>query len=136
MKFIIIFLLMCFTLKANSLIDQRQNSMNEIKELLQSSGAYIKGQKIDPTMAALYERISIIMLEFPTLFSAESLKSPSKANKNIIEEKPIFTKLAEDTSMLAAKARIAVMNHDMAMLLDSHHKLLNQCQTCHSRYRE
>lgn len=134
-KVIILFLFLLLSAQANDSINQRQDSMKKLKELVQSSNALLKEKKFNSQLAKIYQEIGILLDEFPDLFPKDSLISPSRAKPTILEDPLYFKQLAQEASRNASMAKSAIINKDMSLFFNSNQKLLDQCNTCHSRYR-
>jgi len=134
-KIIFILIFLFFAAQANDFINQRQDTMKKIKELVQSSNTLLKERKFNNQLANIYQEIAILLNEFPNLFPENSLISPSRAKRTILEDPLNFNQLAQEASQNAIMAKSAIIKKDLSLFFNSNQKLLDQCNSCHSRYR-
>jgi cytochrome c556 len=75
------------------------------------------------------------MIEYPNLFPNDSFEGKTKASQNIIEDRDTFVSITQDTSELAALAKIAASNNDLEAIQQHHQNLFGSCKSCHSRFK-
>lgn len=135
MKFFIIFFFFVGALGANTLIDQRQQSMQNFKNHMKTANDLIKDGLLNEELANVYDQIATLMVEYPTLFPDNSFEGKTRASTMIIEERAKFNQLAEDTARQASLAKSASLSKDMPALQQAHQNLFSSCKSCHSRYQ-
>ena len=135
MKYLIAVFLFSGVLMANSIIDQRQQSMQNFKNHMRTASNLINDGSINEELADVYEQIAALMTEYPTLFPDNSFEGKTRASSNITAERVKFNQLAEDTARQASLAKSASLSKDMPALQQAHQNLFSSCKSCHSRYQ-
>jgi len=135
MKYLIAVFLFSGVLMANSIIDQRQQSMQNFKNHMRIASNLINDGSINEELADVYDQIAALMTEYPTLFPDNSFEGKTKASSNITAERVKFNQLAEDVARQASLAKSASLNKDMSALQQAHQNLFSSCKSCHSRYQ-
>jgi cytochrome c556 len=135
MKYLIAVFLFSGVLMANSIIDQRQQSMQSFKNHMKTASNLINDGSINEELADVYDQIAALMTEYPTLFPDNSFEGKTKASSNIIEDRAKFNQLAEDTARQASLAKSASLSKDMPALQQAHQNLFSSCKSCHSQYQ-
>jgi len=133
-KLIIIFVFAFSTLLANDVVLQRQESMQDFNKLMRSATQILKDGETEE-LEDIYTKIENIMIEYPNLFPNDSFKGKTKASLNIIEDRDAFVSIAQDTSEMAALAKIAASNNDLEAVQQHHQNLFGSCKSCHSRFK-
>ena len=133
-KLIIIFVFAFSTLLANDVVHQRQESMQDFNKLMRSATQILKDGETEE-LEDIYTKIEYIMIEYPNLFPNDSFKGKTKASLNIIEDRDAFVSIAQDTSEMAALAKIAASNNDLEAVQQHHQNLFGSCKSCHSRFK-
>ena len=133
-KLLIIFIFSASALFANDVIHQRQGSMQEFNKLMRSATQILNDGETQG-LEDIYTKIESIMIEYPNLFPNDSFEGKTKASQNIIEDRDAFNIIAQDTSGLAALAKIAASNNDLEALQQHHQNLFGSCKSCHSRFK-
>ena len=121
-------------LLANDVIHQRQGSMQEFNKLMRSATQILNDGETQG-LEDIYTKIESIMIEYPNLFPNDSFEGKTKASQNIIEDRDAFNIIAQDTSGLAALAKIAASNNDLEAVQQHHQNLFGSCKSCHSRFK-
>jgi len=134
-KFFIIFFFFLGSLGANTFIEQRQQSMQNLKNHMKTASNLIKDGSINEDLADVYDQIAALMIEYPTLFPDNSFEGKTRASSNIMAERVKFNQLAEDVARQASLAKSASLNKDMPALQQAHQNLFSSCKSCHSRYQ-
>jgi len=135
MKYLIAVFLFSGVLMANSIIDQRQQSMQSFKNHMKTASNLINDGSINEELADVYDQIAALMTEYPTLFPDNSFEGKTKASSNIIKDRAKFNQLAEDTARQASLAKSASLSKDMPALQQAHQNLFSSCKSCHSQYQ-
>ena len=133
-KLIIIFVFAFSALLANDVVLQRQESMQDFNKLMRSATQILKDSETQG-LEDIYSKIESIMIEYPNLFPNDSFEGKTKASQNIIEDRDAFVSIAQDTSELAALAKIAASNNDLEAIQQHHQNLFGSCKSCHSRFK-
>ena len=133
-KLIIIFVFAFSALLANDVVLQRQKSMQDFNKLMRSATQILKDSETQG-LEDIYSKIESIMIEYPNLFPNDSFEGKTKASQNIIEDRDAFVSIAQDTSELAALAKIAASNNDLEAIQQHHQNLFGSCKSCHSRFK-
>ena len=133
-KLLIIFMFSVSALLANDVIHQRQGSMQDFNKLMRSATQILKDGETQG-LEDIYTKIESIMIEYPNLFPNDSFEGKTKASQNIIEDRDTFVSIAQDTSELAALAKIAASNNDLEAIQQHHQNLFGSCKSCHSRFK-
>jgi len=133
-KLLIIFMFSVSALLANDVIHQRQGSMQEFNKLMRSATQILNDGETQG-LEDIYTKIESIMIEYPNLFPNDSFEGKTKASQNIIEDRDAFNIIAQDTSGLAALAKIAASNNDLEAVQQHHQNLFGSCKSCHSRFK-
>jgi len=133
-KLIIIFVFAFGALLANDVVHQRQESMQDFNKLMRSATQILKDSETQG-LEDIYSKIESIMIEYPNLFPNDSFEGKTKASQNIIEDRDAFVSIAQDTSELAALAKIAASNNDLEAIQQHHQNLFGSCKSCHSRFK-
>jgi len=133
-KLLIIFIFSASALFANDVIHQRQGSMQEFNKLMRSATQILNDGETQG-LEDIYTKIESIMIEYPNLFPNDSFEGKTKASQNIIEDRDAFNIIAQDTSGLAALAKIAASNNDLEAVQQHHQNLFGSCKSCHSRFK-
>ena len=133
-KLIIIFVFAFSALLANDVVLQRQESMQDFNKLMRSATQILKDSETQG-LEDIYSKIESIMIEYPNLFPNDSFEGKTKASQNIIEDRDTFVSIAQDTSELAALAKIAASNNDLEAIQQHHQNLFGSCKSCHSRFK-
>jgi len=120
---------------ANSIIDQRQQSMQNFKNHMRTASNLINDGSINEELADVYDQIAALMTEYPTLFPDNSFEGKTNASSNIIEDRAKFNQLAGDTARQASLAKSASLSKDMPALQQAHQNLFSSCKSCHSQYQ-
>ena len=121
-------------LLANDVIHQRQGSMQDFNKLMRSATQILNDGETQG-LEDIYTKIESIMIEYPNLFPNDSFEGKTKASQNIIEDRDAFNIIAQDTSGLAALAKIAASNNDLEAVQQHHQNLFGSCKSCHSRFK-
>jgi cytochrome c556 len=135
MKYLIAVFLFSGALMANSIIDQRQQSMQNFKNHMKTASNLINEGIINEELADVYDQIAALMTEYPTLFPDNSFEGKTRASSNIIAERVKFNQLAEDVARQASLAKSASLSKDIPALQQAHQNLFSSCKSCHSRYQ-
>jgi len=133
-KLLIIFIFSASALFANDVIHQRQGSMQDFNKLMRSATQILNDGETQG-LEDIYTKIESIMIEYPNLFPNDSFEGKTKASQNIIEDRDAFNIIAQDTSGLAALAKIAASNNDLEAVQQHHQNLFGSCKSCHSRFK-
>jgi len=133
-KLLIIFMFSVSALLANDVIHQRQGSMQDFNKLMRSATQILNDGETQG-LEDIYTKIESIMIEYPNLFPNDSFEGKTKASQNIIEDRDAFNIIAQDTSGLAALAKIAASNNDLEAVQQHHQNLFGSCKSCHSRFK-
>ena len=133
-KLLIIFMFSVSALLANDVIHQRQGSMQDFNKLMRSATQILNDGETQG-LEDIYTKIESIMIEYPNLFPNDSFEGKTKASQNIIEDRDAFNTIAQDTSDLAALAKIAASNNDLEVVQQHHQNLFGSCKSCHSRFK-
>ena len=108
--------------------------MQDFNKLMRSATQILKDGETQG-LEDIYTKIESIMIEYPNLFPNDSFEGKTKASQNIIEDRDAFNIIAQDTSELAALAKIAASNNDLEALQQHHQNLFGSCKSCHSRFK-
>jgi len=135
MKYLIAVFLFSGALMANSIIDQRQQSMQNFKNHMKTASNLINEGIINEELADVYDQIAALMTEYPTLFPDNSFEGKTRASSNITAERVKFNQLAEDVARQASLAKSASLSKDIPALQQAHQNLFSSCKSCHSRYQ-
>jgi len=133
-KLLIIFMFSVSALLADDVIHQRQGSMQDFNKLMRSATQILNDGETQG-LEDIYTKIESIMIEYPNLFPNDSFEGKTKASQNIIEDRDAFNIIAQDTSGLAALAKIAASNNDLEAVQQHHQNLFGSCKSCHSRFK-
>ena len=133
-KLLIIFIFSASALFANDVVQKRQASMQDFNKLMRSATQILKDGETQG-LEDIYTKIESIMIEYPNLFPNDSFEGKTKASQNIIEDRDAFNIIAQDTSGLAALAKIAASNNDLEAVQQHHQNLFGSCKSCHSRFK-
>ena len=133
-KLLIIFIFSASALFANDVVQKRQASMQDFNKLMRSATQILNDGETQG-LEDIYTKIESIMIEYPNLFPNDSFEGKTKASQNIIEDRDAFNIIAQDTSGLAALAKIAASNNDLEALQQHHQNLFGSCKSCHSRFK-
>lgn len=133
-KLLIIFIFASSSLFSNDVVHQRQESMQDFNKLMRSATQIIKDGETQE-LEDIYTKIESIMIEYPNLFPNDSFEGKTKASQNIIDDRDAFNTIAQDTSELAALAKIAASNNDLEAVQQHHQSLFGSCKSCHSRFK-
>ena len=133
-KLLIIFIFSASALFANDVVQKRQASMQDFNKLMRSATQILKDGETQG-LEDIYTKIESIMIEYPNLFPNDSFEGKTKASQNIIEDRDSFNIIAQDTSELAALAKIAASNNDLEAVQQHHQNLFGSCKSCHSRFK-
>lgn len=136
MKYLIAVFLFSGVLMANSIIDQRQQSMQNFKNHMKTASNLINDGSINEELADVYDQIAALMTEYPTLFPDNSFEGKTRASSNIIAERVKFNQLAEDVARQASLAKSASLSKNLPALQQAHQNLFSSCKSCHSRYQQ
>ena len=117
-----------------NVVQKRQASMQDFNKLMRSATQILKDGETQG-LEDIYTKIESIMIEYPNLFPNDSFEGKTKASQNIIEDRDAFNIIAQDTSELAALAKIAASNNDLEALQQHHQNLFGSCKSCHSRFK-
>ena len=133
-KFLPILFLLMSPLLASDVINQRQDSMQDFNKLMRAATQIIKDGE-NQELEDIYTKIESIMIEYPNLFPNDSFEGKTKASQNIIDDRDAFNTIAQDTSEVAAIAKIAASNNDLEAVQQHHQSLFGSCKSCHSRFK-
>jgi len=133
-KILIIFMFSISALFANDVVQKRQASMQDFNKLMRSATQILKDGETQG-LEDIYTKIESIMIEYPNLFPNDSFEGKTKASQNINEDRDAFNIIAQDTSDLAALAKIASSNNDLEAVQQHHQNLFGSCKSCHSRFK-
>ena len=133
-KLLIIFIFSASALFANDVVQKRQASMQDFNKLMRSATQILNDGETQG-LEDIYTKIESIMIEYPNLFPNDSFEGKTKASQNIIEDRDAFNIIAQDTSGLAALAKIAASNNDLEAVQQHHQNLFGSCKSCHSRFK-
>jgi len=133
-KLLIIFIFSASALFANDVVQKRQASMQDFNKLMRSATQILKDSETQG-LEDIYSKIESIMIEYPNLFPNDSFEGKTKASQNIIEDRDTFVSIAQDTSEMAALAKIAASNNDLEAVQQHHQNLFGSCKSCHSRFK-
>ncbi len=133
-KLLIIFIFSASALFANDVVQKRQASMQDFNKLMRSATQILNDGETQG-LEDIYTKIESIMIEYPNFFPNDSFEGKTKASQNINEDRDAFNVIAQDTSDLAALAKIAASNNDLEAVQQHHQNLFGSCKSCHSRFK-